>query len=502
MNNTAKKICALICASALLIPTLGCGSQQTQTGAPSTTEAIESISATENGSTAETDENITAADVEEPAPKPKEPLPQVTQEEVPQYEGYTLLWNDEFNGDSLNTDIWSITKRQPGVTNAELQEYTDAAENVFVKDGRLILKAIKTVDKTGKDYYTSGKVVTRKKKDFTYGKVVTRAKIPEGQGLWPAIWMMPTVETLYGTWPRGGEIDIMEILGHEPAVAHGTIHYGMPHAQQQGSYKLENGTFADGFHEFSVEWEPCEMRFYVDDNLYHTVNDWYSVDSGVIEREYPAPFDQDFYMQLNLAVGGTWPGDPDETTDFVNAEFEIDYVRVYQKPEYDTNVSKPAPVFREVTKDGNLIYNGDFSEYDDLADEINWNFILNEGGKGQASIADNMVTITTDDSGKVDYSIQLVQKDLPLYNGKTYQLTFNACAAEARDMNVCVSGPTANYIRYMQDTPVKLTTDWTTYTYEFEMSEDNDNNGRIEFNMGCASSNADVFIKNVRIEEL
>ena len=502
MNNTAKKICALICASALLIPTLGCGSQQTQTDAPSTTEAIESISATENGSTAETDENITAADIEEPAPKPKEPLPQVTQEEVPQYEGYTLLWNDEFNGDSLNTDIWSITKRQPGVTNAELQEYTDTAENVFVKDGRLILKAIKTVDKTGKDYYTSGKVVTRKKKDFTYGKVVTRAKIPEGQGLWPAIWMMPTVETLYGTWPRGGEIDIMEILGHEPAVAHGTIHYGMPHAQQQGSYKLENGTFADSFHEFSVEWEPGEMRFYVDDNLYHTVNDWYSVDPGVIEREYPAPFDQDFYMQLNLAVGGTWPGDPDETTDFVNAEFEIDYVRVYQKPEYDTNVSKPAPVFREVTEDGNLIYNGDFSEYDDLADEINWNFILNEGGKGQASIADNMVTITTDDGGKVDYSIQLVQKDLPLYNGKTYQLTFDACAAEARDMNVCVSGPTANYIRYMQDTPVNLTTDWVTYTYEFEMSEDNDNNGRIEFNMGCSSSNADVFIKNVRIEEL
>ena len=500
MNNTATKLCTLICVSALLVSTLGCGGKQAQTEAtPESTDTAETISITETDATVE---NTGSTVTEEHAPKPKEPLPQVTQEEVPQYEGYTLLWNDEFNGDSLNTDIWSITKRQPGVTNAELQEYTDAAENVFVKDGRLILKAIKTVDKTGKDYYTSGKVVTRKKKDFTYGKVVTRAKIPEGQGLWPAIWMMPTVETLYGTWPRGGEIDIMEILGHEPAVAHGTIHYGMPHAQQQGSYKLENGTFADSFHEFSVEWEPGEMRFYVDDNLYHTVNDWYSVDPGVIEREYPAPFDQDFYMQLNLAVGGTWPGDTDETTDFVNAEFEIDYVRVYQKPEYDTNVTKPEPVFREVTEDGNLIYNGDFSEYDDLADEINWNFILNEGGKGQASIADNMVTITTDDSGKVDYSIQLVQKDLPLYNGKTYQLTFDACAAEARDMNVCVSGPTANYIRYMQDTPVNLTTAWTTYTYEFEMTEDNDNNGRIEFNMGCSSSNADVFIKNVRIEEL
>ena len=500
MNNTAQKLCTLICVSALLVSTLGCGGKQAQADVTlESTDTSETVSITETESTVE---NAASAVTEEPAPKPKEPLPQVSQEEVPQYEGYTLLWNDEFNGDSLNTDIWSITKRQPGVTNAELQEYTDSTDNVFVSDGRLILKAIKTVDEKGNDYYTSGKVVTRKKKDFTYGKVVTRAKVPEGQGLWPAIWMMPTVETLYGTWPRGGEIDIMEILGHEPAVAHGTIHYGMPHAQQQGSYKLENGTFADAFHEFTVEWEPGEMRFYVDDNLYHTVNDWYSVDPGVIEREYPAPFDQDFYMQLNLAVGGTWPGNPDETTDFVNAEFEIDYVRVYQKPEYDTNVTKPAPVFRDKTEDGNLIYNGDFSEYDDLSDEINWNFILNEGGKGEASISADTLTITTDDGGKVDYSIQLVQKDLPLYNGKNYRLTFDAWSAQTRDINICVSGPTANYIRYMPDTKVSLTTEPTTYTYEFTMSEADDNNGRIEFNMGCAGSTADIFIKNVRIEEL
>ena len=500
MNNTAQKLCTLICVSALLVSTLGCGDKQAQADVTlESTDTAETVSITETEATVE---NTASAVTEEPAPKPKEPLPQVSQEEVPQYEGYTLIWNDEFNGDSLNTDIWSITKRQPGVTNAELQEYTDSTDNVFVSDGRLILKAIKTVDEKGNDYYTSGKVVTRKKKDFTYGKVVTRAKVPEGQGLWPAIWMMPTVETLYGTWPRGGEIDIMEILGHEPAVAHGTIHYGMPHAQQQGSYKLENGTFADAFHEFTVEWEPGEMRFYVDDNLYHTVNDWYSVDPGVIEREYPAPFDQDFYMQLNLAVGGTWPGNPDETTDFVNAEFEIDYVRVYQKPEYDTNVTKPAPVFRDKTEDGNLIYNGDFSEYDDLSDEINWNFILNEGGKGEASISADTLTITTDDGGKVDYSIQLVQKDLPLYNGKNYRLTFDAWSAQTRDMNICVSGPTANYIRYMPDTKVSLTTEPTTYTYEFTMSEADDNNGRIEFNMGCAGSTADIFIKNVRIEEL
>ena len=160
INNTAKKLCTLICVSSLLFSTIGCGSQQTQTGTiPESTEVTETV---------ETIETTSTVEAEEPAPKPKEPLPQVSQEEVPQYEGYTLIWNDEFNGDSLNTDIWSITKRQPGVTNAELQEYTDSQDNVYVSDGRLTLKAIKTVDEKGNEYYTSGKVVTRKKKDFTY----------------------------------------------------------------------------------------------------------------------------------------------------------------------------------------------------------------------------------------------------------------------------------------------------------------------------------------------
>lgn len=332
MHIKTDKLGILLCISALMISMSGCGSRQTQEEPlPESTEVTETLKTIE---APQSTEATSTPEVMEPVKKPKEPLPQISQEEIPQYEGYTLIWNDEFNGDSLNTDIWGYTKRQPGVTNAELQEYTDSPDNIFVGDGRLTIKAIKTVDESGNAYYTSGKIVTRKKKDFTYGKVIVRAKVPEGQGLWPAIWMMPTIETNYGTWPRGGEIDIMEILGHEPNITHGTIHYGMPHEQQQGTYQLGSGSFADAFHEFSLEWEPNEMRFYVDDTLFHTVNEWYSVDPGVIERDYPAPFDQNFYLQLNLAVGGTWPGNPDKTTDFVNAEFEIDYVRVYQKPEH------------------------------------------------------------------------------------------------------------------------------------------------------------------------
>lgn len=433
--------------------------------------------------------------------KKEETLVEVTEDQVPQLDGYNLLWHDEFNGTEMNMDIWSYDPHEPGWTNAELQEYTTSTDNVFVRDGKLVLKAIKTQTDNGRDYYTSGKVKTRGKQDFMYGKVVARAKVPAGQGLWPAIWMMPTWESTYGNWPKCGEIDIMEVLGNEPDLTYSTIHYGEPHAEQQGTYRLPAGeTFADTFHDYSVEWEPGEMRFYLDDNLILTVNDWFTAMPGADEEPYPAPFNQDFYVQLNLAVGGTWPGNPDATTDFDKAEFEIDYVRVYQKEEYDMNVEKPAKEFRAATADGNLIYNGDFSESEALNDDDIWSFLVFEGGVGSASIENGMMVVTTENAGSVDYSIQLVQPEVPMIKGNTYKLTFEACAAEERSMIVCVSAPTAGWVRYLADTKVALGTDWQTYSYEFTMNDKDDNNGRLEFNMGAKGSTAEISIKNVRLE--
>lgn len=426
----------------------------------------------------------------------------VSQDEVPQYEGYTLLWNDEFNGDTLNEEIWNRELREPGWTNNELQEYTASEDNIFVRDGHAVLKAIKTQTESGRDYYTSGKIQTKNKKDFMYGKIVISAKVPEGQGLWPALWMMPTDESYYGQWPKCGEIDIMEVLGSQTGIAYGTVHYGEPHAEQQGIYTLEDGAFANEFHEFSVEWEPGEMRWYIDGNLYHTANDWFTAYPNEDEKPYPAPFDQTFFIQMNLAVGGNWPGNPDETTDFENAEFEIDYVRVYQKDFYDTNVQKPAKVFREPLEDGNYIYNGDFSENENILDEENWYFLLFNGGDGSAAINDGVLTITTVNEGTVDYSVQMVQPDLPMIKGKSYRLTFDAYAAEERDMIVCVSAPNAGWIRYLADTKLTLGTDWKTYTYEFTMNDKDDNNGRLEFNMGYKGSTAEIYIDNVRLEEI
>ena len=472
------RILAVVSALALLS---GCGSK------PETSS--ESSSAPESAAETTQEETTEAATEAE------------ADSDIPEIEGYNLLWNDEFNGDALDETIWNYEPHEPGWTNEELQEYTTSTDNVFVRDGNLVIKAIKS-KKDGKDYYTSGKVTAQNKKDFTYGKVVARAKAPEGKGLWPAIWMMPQDESYYGQWPKCGEIDIMEVLGSDVKTAYGTLHYGEPHGEQQGTVVLDNGSFADDFHEYSVEWEPGEMRWYIDDELYLTVNDWFTAVQGEDEKPYPAPFDQPFFVQMNLAVGGTWPGDPDENTDFDNAEFEIDYVRVYQKPEYDTNVKKPEKKFREPLEDGNFVYNGDFSEAEDLTDDENWKFLLFEGGEGAAEIRDNMIVISSEAEGTEDYSVQLVQPQMPIIKGKKYRVTFDAWADEERDMIVCVSAPNAGWIRYLEDTTLTLSTEKTTYTYDFEMTEKDDPLGRLEFNMGHKGSTATIYITNVRLEEI
>ena len=470
-----RRLVSLLCAVTLTVSLTACGGAETAAPAQPV-EQTESV------------EEVAEEEVVDTTP-------------TPELEGYNLLWSDEFDGDKLKDSYWTREVREVGWTNNELQSYEDSEDNVFVKDGNLVLKAIKTENADGTVSYTSGKVNSQNKKDFTYGKVVIGAKTPKGQGLWPAGWMMPTDESFYGQWPKCGEIDIMEVLGNDVKTAYTTIHYGEPHGEQQGKYTLQGlDTFAHSFHEYSVEWEPGEMRFYIDDHETLVCNDWFSAD-GDDEKEYPAPFNQSFFVQMNLAVGGNWPGDPDETTDFDNAEFLIDYVRVYQKPEYDMNVEKPVIEVKEPNEDGNYINNADFSDSsEDLKDDVDWKFLLAQGGEGSAEIKDNMIEIASSAEGSVDYSVQLVYWDIPFYRGKTYKVTFDAKASEDRKIVTCVSAPYAGWVRYYPDTELDVSTDWETYTYEFEMTEKDDPRGRLEFNLGNRGSTATVDITNVRVE--
>ena len=247
------------------------------------------------------------------------------------YEGYELVWEDRFEDDSLNRDDWNVELHEPGWVNNELQKYVDEDENIFIQDGHLVLKAVEIKNPDGRITYTSGRVNTQNKHNFTYGIFEARIKVPEGKGFLPAFWMMPAEEEYYGQWPKCGEIDIMEVLGHKTDTTYGTIHYGVPHRQSQGRYQLSEGSFSDEYHVFSVEWKPGILKWYVDGNLIFTEKEWYSMRETGESAVYPAPFDQPFYLILNLAVGGNWPGNPNEETDFEKAALVVDYVKVYQK---------------------------------------------------------------------------------------------------------------------------------------------------------------------------
>lgn len=244
-------------------------------------------------------------------------------------EGYTLVWSDEFDGTSIDSGKWEHEVNAWGGGNNELQYYTARPENSYVEDGALHIVALKetyTGDEGTSDF-TSARMRTAHKGDWKYGRFEIRAKLPYGQGLWPAIWMLPT-DWEYGGWAASGEIDIMELVGHEPNKVYGTLHYGGEHPQNVHSgdgYTLSTGIFADDFHVFRLDWEEGEFRWYVDNELYLTQTEWYST-----ADEYPAPFDKRFHLLLNVAVGGNWPGSPNLSTTFPQ-EMVVDYVRVYEK---------------------------------------------------------------------------------------------------------------------------------------------------------------------------
>ena len=242
---------------------------------------------------------------------------------------WTLAWNDEFDGDRLDTSKWSFQVGNGcdiglcGWGNNELQTYTTS--NATVGSGLLSITA-REQSVAGSDY-TSARIRTIEKGDWKYGRFEVRARLPEGQGLWPAIWLLPS-DAVYGGWAASGEIDIMEARGQSRSTVHGTLHYGasFPNNQSSGdAYTLPSGTFTDDFHTFVLEWTEGRMVWYVDDTPYQVQTEW-----STTAAAFPAPFDQEFYLLLNVAVGGNFVGAPDASTIFPQ-EMEVDYVRVYQK---------------------------------------------------------------------------------------------------------------------------------------------------------------------------
>ena len=241
----------------------------------------------------------------------------------------TLVWSDEFDGAQLDPETWFFEEGDgsqygiPGWGNNELQWYLP--NSAQLENGLLVITAREEVS-NGKNY-TSARINTRDRFALRYGRIEARIRLPAGKGIWPAFWMLPQ-NNVYGGWAASGEIDIMEAVnlgvdGNNTVL--GTIHYGgeWPGNTSSGAEYLAPMDAAANFHEYAIEWDPTEIRWYVDDVLYSMKNSWSSTGAA-----FPAPFDQHFYLLLNVAVGGNWPGAPDTSTVFP-VTMEVDYVRVY-----------------------------------------------------------------------------------------------------------------------------------------------------------------------------
>ncbi|MGA1976780.1 MAG: family 16 glycosylhydrolase [Bacteroidales bacterium] len=239
------------------------------------------------------------------------------------YPGMTLVWSDEFNGKTLNAGNWTYETGGGGWGNSELEYYTNSYKNTFLTGGYLVIEARK--ETIGSNNYTSARIKTEDKKTFTYGRIDMRAKLPYGQGLWPALWMLGNDISQSGFgWPVCGEIDIMELLGQNPRTIYGSYHWenqGTEGNASQG-YSLSSGSFSDNFHVFSLQWDSAKMAILVDDVAYSTINK-----SDVTGSSYP--FDKPFFFIFNVAVGGNWPGSPNSSTTFPQRMI-VDYVRVFQ----------------------------------------------------------------------------------------------------------------------------------------------------------------------------
>ena len=245
---------------------------------------------------------------------------------------YELVWEDEFEGAGLDLDKWNIEEWSAGAFNEEEQAYTDEIDNIYVENGNLHIRALRETydpDNNGvaDAMYTSGRITTKHKGGWQYSKVEVKAQLPLGEGTWPAIWMLPTEDT-YGGWPESGEIDIMEYVGNDPGKIHSSVHNatyyenlnqgGMP--QPQTKSKNVDDVVS---HIYKMIWKKNKITFYVDDAEIMVYN---NLDTGFELW----PFDQKFYLVLNLAIGGTWGGTV--SPEIFPVEFIVDYVKVYQQP--------------------------------------------------------------------------------------------------------------------------------------------------------------------------
>ncbi|MFC7680220.1 family 16 glycosylhydrolase [Paenibacillus sp. GCM10028914] len=332
---------------------------------------------------------------------PDAPRPDITdQEDIeigtpsdPGIEGVNLIWQDEFNGNALDTSKWNYEtgyyiNEDPnswGWGNAELQHYTNSSQNVFVQDGKLNIRALNEPKSFPQDpsryaQYSSGKLNTKDHLSFQYGRVDIRAMLPTGNGVWPALWMLPE-DSIYGAWAASGEIDIMEAKGRLPGTTSGAVHFGGQWPVNRyiaGEYYFPEGqTFASDYHVYSMIWEEDDIKWYVDGKFFFKVtrDQWYSV---AAPNNPNAPFDQPFYIIMNLAIGGHFDGGRTPDPSDIPATMLVDYVRVYKDNSGENSETVPVtgvtvnPSIAQVEVGQNIQLSASVSPFNATNKQVTW----------------------------------------------------------------------------------------------------------------------------------
>ncbi len=449
---------------------------------------------------------------------------------IPTKDEWILFWSDEFDktGDNLDSNGLDLSKwdyqigiGDNGWGNNEQEYYT--TNNTKVIDGNLVITP--KMETMGGKPFTSSRLWTSAHFSKKYGKFEARIKLPVGKGFWPAFWMMPKND-VYGGWAASGEIDIMEARGAEPSKIGGTLHYGgsWPSNKYTGTdYNFPEGESIADFHTYAIEWEPGEIRWYVDGKLYQTQNNWSTANNDEEKYAFPAPFDQEFYIILNLAVGGNYVGNviPGVEEFASNPKMEVDYVRVYElnnrayKTPVEPNMdAEPTPVGGRIPDaTGNLINDINFEQgINENAEGVDvdfgdgWNFIHNAQFNGQATVSTELIDgknyakVNVTNVGNQVYSIQLEQHTT-LTKGRWYQLSFDAKADKARTLSAKLGGgPTVGWVAYSDTYSLNLTTEMQSFSKVFQMTKPSDILSRMEFN--CATSLGVLWIGNVKLIEV
>lgn len=457
---------------------------------------------------------------------------------------WNLVWEDEFTGSTLDNQKWTAQTGGNGWGNNELQHYTSRVQNIVVSNGTL--KIIALAENYGGNSYTSARLRSLNKGDWSYGKFEARIKLPVAQGMWPAFWMLPS-QSVYGTWPQSGEMDIMELVGTTPARVYGTIHTVQNGSTTQNysygnQYNLASGNFSNAFHDFRLEWSPNLLKWHVDGVLYSTA-------TPANLAGNPWRFDKDFHLLLNLAVGGTWPGSPNASTIFPQT-MEVEYVKVYQQLQdfvlkgkstveplalgeiytvpnvagaiYTWTVPTGASIVsgqgtaqitvnfgttsgnvscaisttcgnaspqKAVTVTANLLANPSFEN-----DLNNWNTNYYNGGSAtpstsvSASAPDSthIACIQVGSLGVDPWNVQFSQTNLPLVANQSYTLSFSAKAA-SNNQPISVAVINASTFNVYFGQSISLGTNWQNYTYQFTPSVSA--TAQVNFDLGYQTGN-------------